>query len=128
MAFNPEIFYQAERASHDAELFKLVDKEKYKNALIGLPCYSIELRGICVGGAVMKDDKFHIAVMPAARGYVGAKIIEAVDWGLSIKTPFLAEIKRNNVEVMGVIDRYTHELVDQDAETLTYKIFSRKQK
>lgn len=128
MPFNPETFYQADRASHDVELFKLVNKHEYIQALIGLPCYSIDLRGVCVGGAVMNGDKFHIAVMPSARGYVGAKIIEAVEWGLSVCAPFIAEINRNNVEVMGVIERYVHELVDQDAQTLTYKIFQRKPK
>jgi hypothetical protein len=123
MQFDPEAFYQAERASQDQDLFKQIDKTQYINAIKRLPSFGISLGGISVGGAVMNGNRFHIAVQPVARGLVGGQIMDAFDWGFSLADPFLAVVAKGNLEALGLIKRYTHELVDQDAETLTYKIF-----
>ena len=72
---------------------------------------------------MMNGDKFHIAVLPKARGLVGKQIIQAIDWGFSIANPFLAVVSIHNEEVRNLMKRYKHRLVRTNNETLTFQIF-----
>lgn len=124
--FNPTAFYLAEKASQDAFLFDRIDADRYQRELADLPSFSIELGGICVGGAVMRRDRFHIAVLPAARGHVGRQILQAFSWGFTHASPLIANVRKDNAEAYSLITRFPHQLVVQDAETLTYALFPKE--
>ena len=121
--FDSYVYYEAEKESCDKQHFALITKQEYVNAIKRNPKIRKRIDGVCVGGAVMNGDKFHIAVLPKAKGLVGKQIIQAIDWGFSIANPFLAVVSTHNNEVKNLMKRYKHRLVKTNNETLTFQIF-----
>lgn len=125
MRLDPFVYRAAELQSLDGGLVCLSPIADYTKTLEDLPTYSITYNGRCVGGAVLRGQNFHIAVLPEFRGLVGRQIIKAMNWGLSIQEPFIAKISTNNAEALRLIKFFGNNLVSQDATTLTYLITQR---
>jgi hypothetical protein len=120
--FNAYVYRLAEIFSDDGALVQSVPEEQYISELSACKTFPICFKGQAVGGAVMRQDRFHIAVMPMYRGRVGRQIIKAMEWGLSISNPFIANVRHDNIEALRIVEFYNHHLVGQDALTLTFSI------
>ena len=120
--FDPYVFRLAELQSEAGDLVVGVPIDEYIKEIERCKTYSIEHSGMCVGGAIMKDERFHIAVLKDFQGLVGFQIIRAMMWGFSISTPFVAIVHKENKPVMRLVKFFNHQLIGQDAQTLTFAL------
>jgi hypothetical protein len=128
MKVDPFIYRQAELCSLDGDLVLQVPLNVYTAALDALPSYSILYANVCVGGAVMKENRFHIAVLPEFRGFVGNQIIRAMEWGFTLHEPYVAMIRKDNKEALRLVEFFNHTFISQNDSTLTFLLKSRSKK
>lgn len=128
MEFDPYVYRQAELLSPSGGLVKETPIDAYIAALDTCKKYSITYANRCVGGAVMVENRFHIAVLPEFRGLVGNQIIRAMEWGFTLHDPYIAVFERGNKEALRLAKFFSHTLIGQDASTLTFSLKPRGRK
>jgi len=126
MQLDPYVYRAAELQSSLGVFVQQVPSRVYAKAVESFPTFSITHSNKCVGGAILIEDRFHIAVLPEFRGLVGRQIIKAFYWGLSKQDPFFATVAKENKDAIRLIKFFNNTLVGQDAETLTYSITSKE--
>ena len=122
---DPYAYRLAELRSEHGHLVIPTRIDKYIEEFLKYPGYSINLNKVSVGGAIMCNDTFHIAIIPEAQGFVGRQIIKAIEWGFTFHNPFKANISKNGLSVKKLIDFFPNTLLYQDKETFTFNIYSR---
>ncbi|CAB5220292.1 hypothetical protein UFOVP236_20 [uncultured Caudovirales phage] len=128
MKLDTLVYRQAELQSSEGGLVYSIPLNQYMSVLDSLPSFSITYANRCVGGAVMRENRFHIAVLPEFRGLVGTQIIRAMEWGFTLHDPYIAMIERNNKDALRLAEFFNHTLIGQDASTLTFLLKPRGRK
>ena len=123
--FNPYIFRLAELLSEDFFLVDAVPINTYLAHLKTCRTFPIMYKNEQVGGAVMNENKFHIAVLPKYRGLVGREIVKAFEWGFSICDPFLGVISPTNNAALKLVKRYKYSVMGGLNSNLVFMITKR---
>ena len=122
---DPYAYRLAELRSEHGHLVISTRIDKYIEEFLKYPGFSINLNKVSVGGAIMCNDTFHIAIIPEAQGFVGKQIIKAFEWGFTFHNPFKANISKTSLSAKKLIDFFPNTLLYQDKETFTFNIYSR---
>jgi hypothetical protein len=123
--FNPYIFRLAELLSEDFFLVDSVPINTYLAHLETCRKFPIMYRNEQVGGAVMNENKFHIAVLPKYRGRVGREILRAIEWGFSINNPFIGIVSASNTDALKLVKRYQYSVMGGLNSNLVFMITKR---
>ncbi len=123
--FNPYIFRLAELLSEDFFLVDSVPINTYLAALEKCRTRPILYNNEQVGGAVMNENKFHLAVLPKYRGLVGREILKACEWGFAMYNPFIAIVSASNTNALKLIKRYQYSVVGGLNNNLFFMITKR---
>jgi hypothetical protein len=123
--FNPYIFRLAELLSEDFFLVDSVPINTYLAHLETCRKFPIMYRNEQVGGAVMNENKFHIAVLPKYRGRVGREILRAIEWGFSINNPFIGIVSASNTDALKLVKRYPYSVMGVLDSNLVFMITKR---
>jgi GNAT superfamily N-acetyltransferase len=102
---NLGLMYDIELPTINPELRKAVTRELFIEYYLNAPSLGFEVDDQCVGGVLLKDKCFHIAVLPAFHGKWALLYRDVLEWVFKQEYPAYGLVNANNQKSLRFCER-----------------------